>query len=274
MEIRSLGRIIVDVLEAKKWFQRIGIATDGTRLEQIDRYLHELLNPTAPTANPFGSDPTGPGAYHALSEAAGFGRIARNFSSIPSHLLPRQALKDALGGPFKLSAEPAGGTGDARNKFVELELAAYCLESGISVTGFDDLRFDFERCPYIVECKRPLQRGTVEQNISKAYRQLRARLKEHERGVVAVAVDRAFGLDAGFHQVSSVTDFRRIAVTVAEDFRALVTPMSGTWIDPRVVSIAAIVRFLAKPRNADGVAYSYQVALVKLSSEDHGRDRV
>jgi hypothetical protein len=271
MEFRTLGQIIVDVLEAREWFEEIGISTSGTRLEEIDRYLHELLNPTDPRANPFSSDPNGPDAYHALSDAAGFGRIALQFKSISSSTLPRRALKDALTGSFKLSAEPAGATEDGRNKFVELEFAAYCLESGVSVIGFDDVRLNFQGYRYIVECKRPLHPGTLEQNVSKAYGQLRSRLGENDRGIIAVALDKAFGLDGVFQEANTLEDFSNIAVSVAKKFGGSVASLTRTWIDPRVVSIAGVIRFLAKSRYADTVAYSYQVGLVKLASEHEGQ---
>lgn len=271
MEFRHLGQIIVGVLEAKKWFQGIGVPTAGTRLDELDAYLHELLNPTDSSHNPFSADPDGPEAYHALADALGFSRIARRLSALPSHLLPRRALKDALVGPFRLSDETDSCGLDARNKFVELELAAFCLEAGLGVIGFDDVRFTFEGCTFGVECKRPRHPGTFNSNLSKAYQQLGPRLHEYDRGIVAMAVDRAFGLDSQFQSVDSEDDLRRIGASAAQRFGALVVPMCRQWLDPRIVAVAAIVRFLARPPGSTVTAYSYQVALIKIASENEGQ---
>ena len=48
MQFRSRGQIHVDVIHARTWFEQIGISTIGTRLELIQEYFDELLNPTLP----------------------------------------------------------------------------------------------------------------------------------------------------------------------------------------------------------------------------------
>ena len=167
MEYKSLGKIIVDVLAARKWCNSIGISTDGTRLDEIEHYLDEVLNPTTLEANPFRDDPLGTDAYYALSDGAGFGRIAAELSRFPSHQLPRQTLRDVLKGSLAASKEDRDPTTDPRNEFVELELAAHCSAAGFSVIGFDDLKFEFEGQLYIVECKRPSHSGTLDRNMER-----------------------------------------------------------------------------------------------------------
>jgi hypothetical protein len=144
MEFRSIGLILVDVLQACKWFEKIGISTTGTRLEAIRGYLDELLNPTTPEAKPLGEDATEEDIYYALSDGAGFGLIAAEMAKLSSQLLPRRTLRDNLQGPLAASKEEPGSTSDARNKFVEIELAAYFSSAGFKLLGFDDLKFEFE----------------------------------------------------------------------------------------------------------------------------------
>jgi hypothetical protein len=62
-------------------------------------------------------------------------------------------------------------------------------------------------------------------------------------------------------------------VSVAQQFRVSVAPLTRTWIDPRVVAVAAIISFLAKPANAgpELAVYSYQAALLKVASENEGQ---
>ena len=155
MQFQSLGQIIVDVIDARTQLRKIGISTTGTRLEKIQDYLDELLNPTTPGVNPLAVNANEEDTYYALSDGASFGRIAAELTNLPSHLLPRRTLRDILKGPLVPSQEKSGPTATPRNKFVELELAAHCSSAGCKLLGFDDLTFEFEGCRYAIECKRP-----------------------------------------------------------------------------------------------------------------------
>jgi hypothetical protein len=97
MEFRSVGQVYVDILKARDWFNSVGVRTSGTRLEQMLNYVYELVGKGEP-------EPPGGRAeqdtYYAMSDGAGFGVIATEFSKLPSHLLPRAALRDALRGPL------------------------------------------------------------------------------------------------------------------------------------------------------------------------------
>lgn len=269
MELRTLGQTVVDVLEAIDWFKAIGIDTAGTRLEQINSYLQELLNPTTPSANPFQEEPNGPGASQAAVEAVWFGRVTRQLRALPSHRLPRRALRDVLAGPFMASDESAESS-DARNKFVELELAAMCMEAGIEVTGFDDVRFSFENTSYLVECKRPLSSAALRSNVSKGYQQLCRKMGESDRGIVAVAVDRVFGLDGRFFDVTERDQLLEIATSYARQLEDAARPELRTWVDSRVVGVAAIVRFLMRGPS-QRIGSSYQFAILKVASGSAGQ---
>ncbi len=88
MQFRSRGQIHVDVIHARNWFEEINISTTGTRLELIQGYFDELLNPTLPEgANPLGVDATEEDTYYALSDGAGFGLIKAEMSKLPPHRL-------------------------------------------------------------------------------------------------------------------------------------------------------------------------------------------
>lgn len=263
---------IVSVLDARKWWHKIGLQTDGTRLDDIQKYLDELLSPMAHEANPFFGDPLGVDACYALSDAAGFGRIAAGLSGVPSHLLPRRALRDVLRGSLAASRESEDGTTDPRNKFVELELAAHCSAAGFNLIGFDDLKFEFEGQEYFVECKRPSHSRTLDQNIDKAYSQLRARLGDSSaRGLVAIAVEKVFDLDRTFHEVDSHADTSCLGLSIGKEFLARVSGFRRSWVDPRIVGVVAIIRFLAKVRKPEWISYSYQVGLMKFASEYEGQ---
>jgi hypothetical protein len=272
MELRSIGKIHVDVLEACKWFKKIDIPTAGTRLEAIRNYLDELLNPTTPEAAPLGANATEEDAYYALSDGAGFGLIATEMSKLSSQLLPRQALKDILKGPLVASEEEPPTTDDARNKFVELELAAYCSSAGFRLLGFEDLKFAFEGHHYLVECKRPFSEANLDYHIEKGYSQLQRKLNHaSDRGIVAVAVEKVFGLDKRFREVESASSASEFAVSIAKQFRRKIVQYDLAWIDTRVVGFLAIIRFLTKTREPESCCANYIPVLIKRASPQIGQ---
>ena len=63
MEVRRTSDILVDVVDACKWFAEIGIPTTCTRPEAIRNYLHELLDTTTPAATLLGVDATEEDVY-------------------------------------------------------------------------------------------------------------------------------------------------------------------------------------------------------------------
>ena len=240
MQFRSLGQIIVDVVDARTWLGEIGISTTGTRLEKIQDYLDELLNPTTASVNPLAVNAEG--TYYALSDGASFGRIAVEMRKLPSHLLPRRTLQDILKGPLVPSQEKPGFTATPRNKFVELELAAHCSFAGCRLLGFDDLTFKFEGCRYVIECKRPWHKETLGNNIEKAYQQLRSKLDGPNcRGIVAVAVEKVFGLDNRLQKVDSDASAFALAHSIGEQFRNGLANYYHRWLDTRVVGVLAII---------------------------------
>jgi hypothetical protein len=276
MEIRRTSDILVDVLEACEWFKKVGIPTTSTRLEDIRDYLHESLSPTTPEAAPLGAHATEEDAYYALSDGAGFGLIAAEMSKLSPQLLPRRALQDILKGPLAASGEKPPTNDDARNKFVELELAAYCSSAGFKLLEFKDLKFEFEGHRYFVQCKRPFSEANLDYHIEKGYSQL-GRQFDHttDRGIVAVAVEKVFGLDKRFHEVESASAASAFAVSIAKRFRSKIARYERR--DQRVVGLLAIIRFLMKTRVPEPPAVCYIPALVKfrgLPAETQRLDRM
>ena len=264
MQFQSLHQIMVDVINARNWLQGIGITTTGTRLEKI---LDVLLTLEDPEASPLGMDATEEDTYYALSDGAGFGRIAAEITNLPSHLMPRRTLQDILKGPLVPSQEKPGSTATPRNKFVELELAARCSSAGCRLLGFDDLMFEFEGCRYVIECKRPWHKGTLGNNIETAYRQLRLKLNGPDcRGIVAVAIEKVFDLDRRFQQVDSEASALELSYSIGEQFRNELTDHYRNWLDTRVVGILAIIRFLWKSTTSDTKGASYILCLVKFAT--------
>jgi hypothetical protein len=272
MHFRTLGQIYVDALRSRDWLEATGIPTANTRLEHIIAYIDGLLNPTTAGSEPFGAGARPEDTYYALSDGTGFGLIATEMSKLPSDLLPRHALEDILKGPLATSKEEPSSS-DPRNKFVELELAANLSSAGLQLLDFDDVKFQFENHAYLVECKRPSQSNRLEHNIEKAYSQLRAKLScSSDRGIVAVALEKVFDLDRRIQPVGlaiSPTDF---AKSVAEQFRSRISKYQTRWVDPRVIGVLAIIRFLNTLRDPDIIGSSYILGLIKFTSGQAAED--
>ena len=266
MHFRRLGQIYVDTLRARDWLEAIGIPTADTRLERIIAYIDGLLNPTVAGSEPLGAGATPEDSYYALSDGTGFGLIATELSKLPSNLLPRHALKDILKGPLAPSKEEPISS-DPRNKFVELELAANLSSAGLQLLAFDDVKFQFENHAYLVECKRPSQSNRLEHNIEKAYTQLRAKLSHSsDRGIVAVALEKVFDLDSRIQPAALAISPIDFAKSVAEQFRSRILKYQARRVDPRVIGVLAIIRFLNTEREPDIIGSSYILGLIKFTS--------
>jgi hypothetical protein len=261
MHFRSLGQIYVDTLKARDWFEATGIPTSNTRLENIVVHIEGLLNPTTTGTEAIGSGVESEDTYYALSDGAGFGQIATEMSKLPPDLLPLAISKE----------EPASS--DPRNKFVELELAANLSSAGLQLLAFDDVKFRFEGHSYLVECKRPSQSNRLEYNVEKAYTQLRAKLNHSsDRGMVAVALEKVFELDSRIQPAALAISPTEFSKSVAEQFRSRISKYQTRWVDPRVVGVLAIIRFLYTARDPDIVGSSYILALIKFTSSQPADD--
>ena len=262
LEFRGLGKVVVDAKNAYDWYETLGFDLTGTRLEKIRHYLeYKLLNIATPEGAAWENGTADEDAYYAVSDGAGFGLIAEDMAKLPSHRLPRGPLKDILQGPLASSDETPHNS-DARNKFVELEMAAHCARAGFRLLGFDDLTFEFEGRKYHVECKRPFSANALERNLHKAYAQLRRKLqRDDSRGIIAIAVEKVFNLDQGFQRVRSESHLSEVGLMVADAFRTKIGRLEGSWVDTRVVGVVAIIRFLVKIEGSNAAGFSYNFAL-------------
>lgn len=191
--LRSLGDIAAGVESAAAWFESIGIAVGGSRLEAIRARLAQLevifrqggVAALRPSWNNLDT-------ALVLADAMAFTSIGNQFRQLAPDRIPRHDLRTVLNGPLMVQEEdPSTATVNARNIFFELELAADLMSRGIVLDGFDDIRFSFGGKGFRVECKRLHSEARVEENLASAYSQLRRKLAESgEYGIVALALER------------------------------------------------------------------------------------
>lgn len=273
VEFRGLGHVFLAVIRACDWYSEIGISIEGSRLEGIRTYIEtRLLRTDTPEARELESLTPRAETYYALSDGAAFGLVATQLSSLPSNLLPRRTLRDILSGPLVPKQETPASS-DGRNKFVELELAAYLSSAGFDLKAFDDVTFEFEGAFYHVECKRPFREGRLEENIDKAYRQLRTKLAgPNDRGIIAVALDKILGLDRVVQEFPTYSAASEFAQAVAKWFRTRVERYQREWVDPRVVGFFGVIQFLARTESPPSFGPSYNLMLLIIATPDSGQE--
>lgn len=271
--LRTFDKILDDVREARVWYESIGISTTGTRLQLIEERIVELLSDlqsSTPELVVEKWDTTD--TYYALSDGAGFGRISREISKVGPNLLPKKTLRSLLEGPLSPKDEILGDASvNARNLFTELELAADLSEKGIQPTGFDDLSFRFEGVSFSIQCKRLLgsSRETVKANIDRAYNQLKRNLQsDRDRGLIALAIDKVMGLEGKILRLEEEADLTTEVHRLVEEFRIKYGHSWWGFIDPRVVGIIIILRFLCYTVKQNVVGPAYYIAFANLASPE------
>jgi hypothetical protein len=262
MYFRSGEQIFQELQGAIAWFESIGISTQETRIQAIGHYLFDQITGLNP-----GTTVPEPDHSAIISDASGFALIAKEFSRIPSNLLPRRTLSESLRGQLCPSNEDTQSS-DARNKFFELELAAHLSVTGVKLVGFDDVQMEFEGYRYVIECKRPFLDDTFEGNLGKAYSQLGKRLKgPMDRGIAAIAIEKVLTLDDKVHQLDSSVEANDFAKAHCETLKQRIVAY-GTTPDVRIVGVLFVSRFLMHLQERSMNAVNYLIGTLPFHYGD------
>lgn len=246
---RGFDQILADVGSARAWFDQQGIDTAGSRLEEIEGVLTELVRDRASlSCTDYVAKwdwASGSRAYFALTEGNSFGKIAKQLSALKSHLLPRDSLRRSIGGPL-IAAEETPANTEARNFFLELDVAASLLERGFEVSGFDDVRFTFAGRPFIIQCKRPFSQASIVQNLKNALVQLQKRLPPDclKSGIIAIAADKVIALDRDRPIPMQTRELEAYVRHIATTFHEGFLEPSGVLGDRVVFGVLLVTRFL------------------------------
>jgi hypothetical protein len=269
--VRTFQTILDDIQTARAWYCSIGVQTVGTRLELIEEEASSLIRDlefAAPeqVVERWSKSET----YYALSDGHAFGEIAREIGKIGPNLLPKKSLRVILEGPLHPQDEIRGDKSvNARNIFTELELAAHFSKNGVIVSGFDDLKFRLEGIDYSVQCKRLLSVARVAENIQKAYDQLKFDLAtDRDRGFIALSVDKLMGTEGKGLRVANESDVTRKVWEQTEAFKRRFGSAWSRFIDPRVIGIFVISRFLCHTVVPNVIGPAYYVSMIPLVSNE------
>ena len=273
-QARTFEELLGDVSVALECYTELRISTEGSRLEAVHTRLCDLETQrrqgwTDELVHKWDRLET----WYALSEAYGFGRIAREIRKVGPNLMPKRVLRSSIEGPLSpLDEAPGTGSVNGRNFFFELETAAAFSEKGIAATGFDDFRFAFHGLDFHVQCKRLHSKAAIERNLVAACRQLRRRIAQsNERGLVAVALEKVLGLEGWYVPV------RDQLATVTMGFKWFESRYRGLlWClatATPIIGVLLVVRFLTQPDEGlrRAVYYTGVVPLVQPRHPDRPR---
>lgn len=190
----TYDEILKDLDKTEEWLHVIGLKIENNRLGKA-RKNFGLINKLYRQNNvemidkKVGDD----SAIESMFTCMGFNDIYKTLSKFGNRKDFRQILKDSLKGKLKSIDEIGRSRDHARNIFFQLELASFLRNHGINIVGFDDIEFNFDGYNFIVECKRPFLEKNIPSNINKAFSQLREKLKENEKGIIAIGLDKCVG---------------------------------------------------------------------------------
>ena len=184
--------------------------------------------------------------WFSLLEATPFESIYEAFKHLKDHEIPKRKLTDILSGPF-LPKEEESGTSSVnnRNYLFELELASKLKSKGITITGFDDVKFQFESIDFIIECKRIFSDRTVRANIEKAYEQLKKQMgtNEKKRGIIALSIEKICQTDHLYFEATEAKTETRINQYID----SFIKDNKQYWekiVDIRIIGIFIILKFI------------------------------
>lgn len=236
-----------NLLAVEAWLNSKGILTANTRFEKIKdnvKAIHDSF--VANSLDSLIAEKGNEELWFSLLEATPFESIYKAFKELKDHEIPKRKLRDILSGPF-LPKEEESGTSSVNNRsfLFELELASKLKLKGINVTGFNDVKFEFESVNFTIECKRIFSDKTVKANIEKAYEQLKKQMSsdEKKRGIIALSIEKVFQTDHLYFEATEAETEKR----VNQYIDSFIKDNKQYWekiIDIRIIGIFIFLKFI------------------------------
>lgn len=131
--------------------------------------------------------------------------------------------------------------------FFQLELASLLKARNIEIVGLNDINFLFDKVRVIIQCIRPLSETNVEDDILNAYSHLNKKIKDNERGIIAIAVDKILQID------NKILECKNLNVVTREEnikIDEAIDKFSYVWKNFKninIVGIFLLIKFKFKP---------------------------
>lgn len=257
------------LLQTQVWLQSVGLPVTGNRFAAIlanvdlirqhydkpslDQVLHE---------HPMGE------LWVSLLDAGSFITLYEQLRALRSDQLPRGRLKEALSGPLMPHDEQKDGpTIQARDAIFELELGCRLRAKGVSLTGFDDIEFEFQGVRVNVQCKRLHSAKTLQPNLDKACMQIARWITGQTRGLVAIGMDKIFTTDRNVLTVTNEGALLGAVKDLMKDFLCENEQRFLRILDIRILGVLADLRYIGRVKDRNDLLTSgCETALYALAS--------
>ena len=269
---QTYDELYAGLLRGKGWFQSVGLPISGNRFGTILANVDLIRQHYGkPSLNDVLQDHPMHELWISLLDAGSFTIIAEQLQNLRSDELPRGRMKEAMSGPLLPHDEEQDGASiQARDALFELELGSRLQARGVSIRGFDDIKFGFDGGEINVQCKRLHSPKTLQQNLDKACSQIAKRIVGTKtRGLVAIGMDKILETDRNIWTVPNEDSLLKETKDLMRSFLHENGPRFRRIVDIRVLGILADLRFMAlvKDHN-DLLTRGYKTALYPLASAE------
>lgn len=264
----GLQNLFEGVQTAIRWFSDIGIKTSGTRIEKVRDNIINYLEKGKDPLQVLNPDTKLLPLFYTIQDSHAFTTIQTGFSSLNPNHLPKQKLKDLLAGPDFISEEiPGSANVNARNIQFELEMAANLIISGFYVNNFEDIIFEAFGHRVAVQCKRPLSRKQVRNNIEKAYSQLNENNLLHEslnKGFIAISVEKLFNLDEDIIILQNINDLQEHLNKKAREFYNNYHSCWKLFMNKNLIGILLVFHCMVFEKPSKSFTSSFVIAGIRV----------
>jgi hypothetical protein len=258
--------IILDQLnETNKWLNDIKINTDKTRFTEIIEHVkliceHRKKNNLQDLVDKYDNEIL----WYALLESGAFIDIYESFKNLKSHQIPRAKLSEILNGPFLPKDEDTQVQNThSRNTLFELQIAAKFSNADIKIIGFDDFDFVLDEHKFNAQCKRIHSIKRIQENVEKAYEQIKQKLKDDEanKAIICISIDKLTEKDGKILKVKREENIAPEMIKITSDFIESYKKYWQNFIDTRLIATLVYFQAAAIIEDTNLLTRCYQIEI-------------
>lgn len=264
-------QLLAQLSEAAVWLsEKAQIKTAGTRFDLLYSNIQEIVKRfNAGEIEALIEEKGNEELWFSLTECEAFIRVHAVLKNLESSKLPRQTLKDIVGGPL-LPRDETPNSAQSRNKLFELELAARHYEAGIEITGFDDIQMYLEGYHIGIQCKRPYSKKNVRENLRSAKNQILKRHSVIKQGMIAFAIDKLYNTDRKILVVNNQLEISKHINQYTNDF---IENNRSEWryiLNTKIIAIIICIKYICHIKDINLLATGFETVIYDrgISSED------
>lgn len=267
----NYDELLGQLRETASWLsEKAQINTSGTRFDEVYSNVQEIVKRyNAGGAESLIEEKGNEELWLSLTECEAFIRVHSVLKNVESAKLPRQTLKDIMGGPL-LPRNETPNSAQSRNKLFELELAARHHEAGIEITGFDDIQLHLYGSHIGVQCKRPYSGKSVRENLRSAKDQIRKRHSVIKQWMIAFAIDKIYKTDRKILVVDTESKISHHVTKYTNDFIERNEPEWARLLNTKIIAILICMKYICHIKDIDLLTTGFQIEIYdrRISSHD------